>query len=357
MEKVKTKYPDITELEIAEILTDSTSTSKNPFKKYGIDIENDAVIKEQDRIHKHYVVVGTIMFASSLATISIVYLYYIHNKNRKIEDISKLIERINRKDYRMEIDGLSEDELSILKTELYKMTIMLKEQAENSTKDKNSLKDSLSDISHQLKTPLTSIMISLDNLIDNPNMDEENRNFFLSTIKRETSNISFLIQSLLKLSKLDTNTVNFAKNKTTIETLLKNSIKNVSLLADLRNVSIELKGDTKAKVECDSSWQTEAITNILKNAIEHSDEDGKVIIETEDNKIYTSIAITDGGTPIAKKDIPHLFERFYRGENANPESVGIGLALAKSIVKEDNGSIEVESSKSKGTTFTIKYYK
>lgn len=354
---IKTEYPNLTELELMEILNSSKTTDANILKKYGLDYTKYSIIRNQDELHRRYLIIGTVVFATSLVIISTVYLYYIHDKNSKIRDISKLIERINRKDYSMEIDSSTEDELSILKTELYKMTIMLKEQAENSINDKNSLKDSLSDISHQLKTPLTSIMISLDNLIDNPDMDMSTRQSFLSTIKRETSNINFLIQSLLKLSRLDTNTVEFIKDTTSIERLLQKSLLDVSMLADLKDVTVDFKGDLSAEIRCDFSWQKEAITNILKNAIEHSTEGTTITITVEKNKIYTSIAINNRGIPISKKDIPHLFERFYRGENANPESIGIGLALSKSIIKQDGGSIEVESNLKNGTTFTIKYYK
>lgn len=251
---------------------------------------------------------------------------------------------------------MSEDELSILKNEIYKTTVMLKENAENSNKEKLELKDSLSDISHQLKTPLTSILIMLDNLIDDPQMDENIREDFIRDIKREINSINFLVQSILKLSKLDTNTVNFIEEKNDLNEIVNQAIKNVTMLSDLKNVSVILKSNSNSIIKCDFKWQVEAISNIIKNCIEHSNKDSEVIITIEDNKAYSKITIKDSGIGIDKEDLPHIFERFYKGKNATPDSIGIGLSLAQTIIKKDNGTISVKSS-NKGTTFTIKYFK
>lgn len=350
------KYPSIDEKDLLRTLLEGPDESDDILKKYGIDIEREASILEIENLHDKFLVLDVTFVIFTVTIISVIYIYYINDKEKKIKEITLLIERINEKDYSLDIDRVTEDELSILKSELYKTTIMLKEQAENSLKDKLSLKDSLSDISHQLKTPLTSIMISIDNLLDNPDMAEEDRVEFLKTIKRENANINFLVQSLLKLSRLDTNTVHFLREEVTLEKLVNSSLEAVSLLADLNDNQLVKRGNFSSTVTCDPIWQKEAIANILKNAVEHSPEGSPVIIEASSNKIYSSLAIKNEGEPIDKKDIPHLFERFYRGKNANKESVGIGLALAKSIVKSDKGNIEVESSKD-GTTFTIKYYK
>ena len=232
---------------------------------------------------------------------------------------------------------------------------MLKESAENSNQDKINLKKSLEDISHQLKTPLTSILILLDNLIDDQNMNIETRNDFLTDIKREIININFLVQSILKLSKFDANTIHFIKEETTLNKIIKEAVKNVSTLCDLRNIKIEINGDEDAKIICDAKWQIEAITNILKNSIEHSQDNHKIVVKYEKNNIYSNIEIQDYGEGISKKDLKHIFERFYKGENASKDSIGIGLALSKTIIEEDNGTISVESNEN-GTKFTIKYY-
>jgi signal transduction histidine kinase len=233
---------------------------------------------------------------------------------------------------------------------------MLKEDAENSKKDKLDLKRSLSDISHQLKTPLTSILIILDNLIDNPDMEEDTREDFIRDIKREITNITFLVQSILKLSKLDTNTVDFIKENIYLKDIVNEAIKNLASVCDLKNIKIKTKLDEKAKIKGDLKWQVEAITNIIKNSLEHSNEFSEILIEVTDNLAYSEVLIKDNGSGIQKEDLPHIFERFYKGKNATNDSVGIGLSLAKSIIEKDNGTIMVQSS-DKGTTFTIKYYK
>ena len=284
------------------------------------------------------------------------FLCFNNKKDKEINKITKFLEQINRRNYKLELDDMSEDELSILKNEIYKTTIMLKEAAENSNKEKLELKESLSDISHQLKTPLTSILIILDNLIDDPEMDKNTREDFIKDIKREINSISFLVQSILKLSKLDTNTINFIEEEIELKKLINQAIKNVSMLSDLRNVNVKLKIKSNPVIKCDFKWQVEAISNILKNCIEHSNNDSDVIVTIEDNKIYSKITIKDSGGGIDKEDLPHIFERFYKGKNATPDSIGIGLSLAKTIIEKDNGTINVESDNN-GTEFTIKYFK
>ena len=233
---------------------------------------------------------------------------------------------------------------------------MLKESADNSIKDKKELKNSLEDISHQLKTPLTSILIMLDNLIDEPDMESKMRDEFVRDIKREVTNINFLVQAILKLSKFDSNTVDFIREKNHMKSIIDKSIQNVSTLCDLKNVEIETKGCENAILYCDFRWQVEAITNIIKNCIDHSKEGSKVVINYGENKVYSFINIEDFGEGISKKDLPHIFERFYKGENASEDSIGIGLALSKTIIENDNGNISVDSSK-EGTEFQIKYFK
>ena len=292
----------------------------------------------------------------TIASLCILYFRYNYKRKNDIKDIIKYIEQINRRNYELEIDTISEDELSILKNEIYKTAVMLKEAALNSNKDKLNLKKSLEDISHQLKTPLTSILVLLDNLIDEPDMDSSIRNDFIIDIKRNVININFLVQALLKLSKFDANTVHFIKKENDLEMIAKEAIKNVSTLCDLRNINIKLTTLENAKVECDAKWQIEAITNIIKNAIEHSKDNSSIIINIDNNRVYSKIEVIDFGDGISKRDIKHIFERFYKGENATSNSIGIGLALAKTIIEEDRGTIAVESNES-NTKFTIKYFK
>ena len=353
--KVKEDYPDVSENEIIGILN-SKNSNENILKKYGIDILKDNVLLENEKVQYVFLLLNIGALVITIAITIIIFTIYEKDKDKELKEITKYIEEINRKNYSLKIDGISEDELSILKNEIYKTTIMLKESAENSKKDKIELKKSLEDISHQIKTPLTSILIILDNLIDNPNMDESTRYEFIRDVKREVVNINFLIQAILKLSSLESNTVSYIKEKNNMNTILESAIKNVSTLCDLKNVEIELKDKPDIELVCDSKWQIEALTNILKNCIEHSKSGGKVIISCENNNAYIQLVIKDFGDGISKKDLPHIFERFYKGENSTPDSIGIGLALSKAIIEQDNGKIDVKSDNN-GTQFIIKYFR
>ena len=353
---IKDKYPEITDKEIAEIINSDEFETNDFFTKYGIDINNKSILIKNDKDYHIFLVINMSFLTITIIILLILYIRYNHKKENDIKDIIKCIEQINKKNYELQIDSISEDELSILKNEIYKTTIMLKESAENSNKDKLNLKKSLEDISHQLKTPLTSILVMLDNIIEDPDMDINIRNDFVRDIKRNVVNINFLVQALLKLSKFDANTVHFIKQENDLKTIIKESIKNVSSLCDLRNINIEFNAKDKSKIVCDAKWQIEAITNIIKNAVDHSKNNSTVTINLSNNNVYSMIEIIDKGEGISKKDISHIFERFYKGENATSDSIGIGLALAKTIIEEDNGSISVESNKI-GTKFIIKYFK
>lgn len=353
---IKKDYPKITDKEIIEIINNDTLKTNDFFNKYGIDVNNKSILIKNDRDYHKFLAINLSFLTITVVILLIIYIRYNYKKEKDIKDIIKCIEQINKKNYEIQIDSISEDELSILKNEIYKTTIMLKEAAENSSKDKLNLKKSLEDISHQLKTPLTSILVMLDNIIEDSNMEEKIRNDFIVDIKRNVLNINFLVQSLLKLSKFDANTVHFVKQENDLKTIVEESIKNVSTLCDLRNINIKLNIKENSKIICDDKWQIEALTNIIKNAIEHSKNNSNIIINIENNNVYSMIEVIDFGEGIAKKDIKHIFERFYRCKNTKTDSIGIGLALAKTIIEEDKGTISVESNKLE-TKFVIKYYK
>ena len=352
--KVKEKYPDIDNNDIVEILNNKEKTN-DLFKEYGI-LESDSYILENKDAFNTFLIINISYLIISIIIILFVYLHYEKNRRKEIKEITKLVERINNSDYQINLNDLTEDELSILKNEIYKTTIILKERAELSHQDKLELKKSLEDISHQLKTPLTSMLIILDNLIDDANMPKKLQEEFIHDLKREVLNINFLVQNLLKLTKFDVNTVKFNRKDILVSNLIKEVMKNTATLSDLKNIVINVKGNKNIKLNIDYNWQIEALTNILKNCLEHSYNNSEVDIEYSENKAYTKIDITDYGVGITKNDLPHIFERFYQSENALNESMGIGLSLAKSIIEKDNGRVFVQSNNHK-TTFTIKYFK
>ena len=357
IDNVLEKYPDIEKREIVEILNSSDKTNNEILREYGIELDKDSVILENNTDFQKFIIIDVSTLIVFILILSIIVFKYNHSESKKINEITKYIEEINRGNYRLNIEENTEDELSILKNELYKITIMLKEVAENSQKDKTTLKDSLSDISHQIKTPITSILIMLDNILSDENMPEDIKKDFIKDIKREIVNIKFLVESILKLSKIDSNSIKFIKKEVFIKDIINEAVKNVSMLSELKNIEIIVSGDDSIKTICDLKWQVEAITNILKNCIEHSYENKKIYINYNQNNMYTELKIEDNGTGIDAKDLPHIFERFYKGKNSSSDSVGIGLALSKSIIESNNGYIQVDSELNKGTTFIIKYLK
>lgn len=357
IDNVLEKYPDIEKREIVEILNSSDKTNNEILREYGIELDKDSVILENNTDFQKFIIIDISTLILFILILSIIFFKYNHSESKKINEITKYIEEINRGNYKLNIEENTEDELSILKNELYKITIMLKEVAENSQKDKTTLKDSLSDISHQIKTPITSILIMLDNILSDENMPEDIKKDFIKDIKREIINIKFLVESILKLSKIDSNSIKFIKKEVFIKDIINEAVKNVSMLSELKNIEIIVSGDDSIKTICDLKWQVEAITNILKNCIEHSYENKKIYINYNQNNMYTELKIEDNGTGIDAKDLPHIFERFYKGKNSSSDSVGIGLALSKSIIESNNGYIQVDSKLNKGTTFIIKYLK
>lgn len=357
IDNVLEKYPDIEKREIVEILNSSDKTNNEILREYGIELDKDSVILENNTDFQKFIIIDVSTLIVFILILSIIVFKYNHSESKKINEITKYIEEINRGNYKLNIEENTEDELSILKNELYKITIMLKEVAENSQKDKTTLKDSLSDISHQIKTPITSILIMLDNILSDENMPEDIKKDFIKDIKREIVNIKFLVESILKLSKIDSNSIKFIKKEVLIKDIINEAVKNVSMLSELKNIEIIVLGDDSIKTICDLKWQVEAITNILKNCIEHSYENRKIYINYNQNNMYTELKIEDNGTGIDAKDLPHIFERFYKGKNSSSDSVGIGLALSKSIIESNNGYIQVDSKLNKGTTFIIKYLK
>lgn len=352
---LKTKYPLLSENEIITILNQESKETFT-FKKYGLNTDKEAILIDNYKTYNKFLLINTAITITFLIIITTVFFIYNRKKEKNINEIIEYIKQINKRNYELKIDSISEDELSILKNEIYKTTIMLKEIAENSKNDKQNLKKCLEDISHQIRTPLTSIIIMLDNIIEDQKMDEKTKNNFIREIKRNILNINFLVENLLKLSKFDSNTIEYKKENTILANIIQNSIKNVSTLCDLKNIKIIVKGEENTKILCDFKWQVEAITNILKNCIEYSEENQKIYIEYSQNNVYTKVTIKDFGEGISAKDLPNIFDRFYKGKNSSKDSIGIGLALSKAIIEEDNGNIEVVSS-NKGTVFTIKYYR
>lgn len=350
---VKKNYPNVSNKELSDIL--NGKSDYNYLNEYGIDVDDEFALISMNKENKKIFIINNVILGSFILVLSIILIINKNYENNKLEEIIHLIEEINKKNYNLNIKGTDETMISKLKNEMYKTVVMLKNDADNSLKDKLIIKTYLEDISHQLKTPLTVINISLDNLIDNPNMDEKNRNEFISKISKEVTNINNLIQNLLKLSKFEVNVINFVNKSVSIKEFINKIVDKISLIADLKNINIKVNILNDFNLNIDLNWQIEALSNIVKNAIEHSNENDIVYINCNDNKIYSKIEIINNGI-INDKDLNKIFDRFYTNKKGYCESVGIGLSLAKNIIEKNNGKIDVYSKDGK-TIFTIKYYK
>lgn len=275
---------------------------------------------------------------------------------REIEELSDYLRRITSGEYSLDIRDNSEGELSILKSDIYKVTLMLSEQGSVLQEDKIKLTNAISDISHQLKTPLTSMMMMAD-LLSDPKLNEEKRVEFTRNIGVQLERIEWLVSSLLKLSKIDAGTAVFKKEQVVVLDLIRKAIDPVLIPIDIKQVTLVVEEDATVSFLGDLNWTAEAILNILKNAVEHSKEKGTINISFSENALSTEITIKDDGKGIPKEDLPYIFKRFYKGKNANEDSVGIGLAMAHSIIRSQGGSVEVISQAGQGAKFQIKFYK
>lgn len=358
IEYIIKENPTIDTKNIIQILNSNEyKDGEEELKKYGINIEEvNSIIAVQKQMKTNIILNIILIVLFSVLYMAIIFIY-LKQRDKKINQITQYINEIKNRKYDLNINENSEDELSNLKNELYKITIMLKEESEISRQDKEKIKMSVEDISHQLKTPLTSIMIMLDNLKDNPNMDEDTKQKFIFEISKQVDWINWLVISILKLSRLEANVVKFSDNKINVKKFIDEIIDNLEIPIEIKNQKIIIEGNKDVSFIGDYKWQQEAITNIIKNAIEHNKKNGKITIKYEENVLFTKITIIDEGQGIDKEDLKHIFERFYKAQNSSDNSVGIGLSLAKNIIEKNNGMINCKSEIGNGTEFIVKYMK
>lgn len=357
VDKIVEKYPDVEEEEIIKILNGTEQSQKKYIlEKYGYT-QNTVAIEEISKERSSFIKIDIAIIIAGGIAVTIVILSYNKKREEKISDINSYIGKVNSGNYELKIEENGEDELTKLRNELYKTTVLLRETAENSEKEKTNLSNSLTDISHQLKTPLTSIRIMIDNIQNNPDMDEKTRNEFIEDISKQIDWISSLVISLLKLAKFDAGSIVMRDEEINVKKLIQNIISNLAILIDIKDIKIEENISEQITLFADYNWQLEALTNIIKNCVEHSFDGGKIKIEAESNSVFTKIIIADEGEGIEKKDLNRIFERFYKSAKSSENSIGIGLALSKTIIEKERGYIKVESEVGKGTKFEIKYLK
>lgn len=344
------KYQSVYEGGIENILMDTNDTSATRITiRDKVLLEDEIIYNKQDSVVVESIITSLVSNILLLTSVIIIFYFYEKNKARKMDEIFRMVEEVSMGNYSVDFEKYSEDELSIVRDNLYKITKKLKEESVNSKSDREVLKNSLDNISHQLKTPITAISISLDNILDNDLTDDKRREFLFS-IKKEISNINFLIKSMLQLSRLSSNVVKFNRKENSLLNIINESLDRVDLLRDLKNIKVEVIGEDSF-VLCDFHWEIEALSNIIKNAIEHSENDDTIKIELYSCEAFKSVKITNHGI---LKDKDKIFKRFYSGKETS-DSIGIGLVLSKDIVERDNGKIYVDSNFNV-TTFEIKYF-
>lgn len=295
-----------------------------------------------------------VLFFVFTALLITIYSWEIKKRRDKLQQLNTYLSLICAGKYDLDIADNEEGQISILKNNLYKVIVLLRSQNAMLEKDKVYLADALANISHQLKTPLTSMMVMTELL--EREQDEAKRKQFVETIDKQLEKMKWLITYLLKLSKLDAGTIVFHTDEIALEEVLEASIEPYLLTMDLRNIHVE-KGKLEGTIRGDFNWMCEAVGNIVKNCMEHMEDGGHLYVETKDYSLYQSLILRDDGCGIEKDELPHIFKRFYNGKREKKDSVGIGLALSKAIVEKEEGKILVKSEVGKGTEFEIRFYK
>lgn len=304
-------------------------------------------------------IIGTatgVIVLLTVVSLSTIYILNTAKRYKKIKELSSYLTRISNGDFSLDVRDNVEGELSILKSEIYKVTQKLVEYTETLEKEKVQLSDFLADISHQLKTPLTSMTLMCE-LLSDPDLPDEKRQEFIECIHSQLERIEWLVLSLLKMSRLDAGVVSMKQEEIEVMDLIDKALIPVSMDAELKDIDISISAENVMKIRCDIQWTCEALINILKNCVEHTAPKGSIKITAGENPIHYEITIEDNGSGIDKEDIPHVFTRFYKGKNASKDSVGIGLAMARSIIRNQNGDITLESKKNAGSKFTVRLYK
>jgi len=373
MENVISQYPAFDMEEVAIILNKSyseleSSTTSEEFysilRKNGIT-DNTFYIKDMSDIRNVNIIVSTLIIGVMSVLFIICFYIYLRRRKNAIVQLQDYMDKISRGNYELEINDNSEDELSSLKNSLYKIMVYMKEQADSARIKKVMLAQSVSDISHQLKTPLTSTQILLDNLNDNPDMEYATRKKFIYEALNQVNGMSWMIVTMLKLSRIDAGVVEFNNETISINKIIEEAVGNLEVIAEIKNVNIEKYIDNHNEnklnksdiyINGDYNWNREALQNIIKNAIEHSNDKGTVKINITDNDVYTAVYITNRGDKLSDQRQKQIFERYYSEAKYEDNSMGIGLPLAKAVIEKQGGYISVESDDEE-TVFIVKYIK
>ena len=288
---------------------------------------------------------------------TVLHLFSTRKRYRRIRQLSLNIDQVLHGDDTLTFSDYREGELSILKIEIDKMLVRLREQAEDLKADSQYLSSSLADISHQIRTPLTSIHLVLS-LLSEPGLPKEERRSLTQQLSILISRIDWLIEALLKLSRLDAGTVSLNQEYVFVRDLVAAAVTPLEISMELREQQFSFTGANGSEAfRGDFAWTAEALGNLLKNCMEHTPPGGEILVSSSDNAIFTELIVEDNGPGFAVEDLPRLFERFYKGKNSGEESIGIGLSLSRTILSRQNATIKAENRPSGGARFIIHFYK
>lgn len=297
------------------------------------------------------------IFLGCAAFFCLVEFLLYRRRERKLKELTLYLLKLQDGAELPPFESFEEGQLGVLQSEIYKMVNLLDEETKKSKRQNHYLADMLSDISHQIKTPLAGITLMTD-LLKDPDLPEEKREEFVEKINRQTEKITWLVRNLLTLAQLEADMLKLKKENVSARELVETTIGPLNILAELRGVELQTSIPEGTALTCDKAWTAEALSNVIKNCIEHvSPEAGKhVWISVTENNFAVTFTIQDDGPGIPAEELPHIFERFYKGKNSSKNSVGIGLSMARQLFLQQNGTIEAASEPGKGTTFRIRFY-
>ncbi len=355
---VAQKYPQA-EPQVVQDLSAPDAASvrlgRQVLEKYGLGDMGAAANGVAPGLLARLLPAGLMLIGLVCAGFILLQMAYRRAVSAQVARLSAYLRQIDAGDYALDVRDNGEGSFSLLKNDLYKVTVRLREQAELLQRDKTALSNLIADISHQIKTPLTSLGVLADLLAEDP--PEEDRRAFVERLRAQLGRIQWLVAALLKLAHLDTGTAAFKSEPVDLGELVRRAIEPLQIPLEIKRQRLEIRGDESASFTGDLNWSAEALTNVVKNCVEHTPEGGKIEITYAANALYAEITVSDDGEGITGQDLPNIFNRFYRGANAGENSVGIGLALAKAIFTAQGGDINVRSERGVGTTFDIRVFR
>lgn len=367
---LRKEMPSLSDKELMDLIKDPDEIEHRLergellLQKYGYD---DWFFAKQERENMWQLILfnSSVIFITALTCIL---MYALHRRrvHREVRRLQRYFDDLNHGSYDLEPGQAVEGDLSMLQSDIFKVTQLLRTSAEREKAKSEDLSRWLADISHQLKTPIASIRINLDNLLDDPDMPPDLQHDFLKECSMQLEWISSLVMTLLKLARIDAGTVELKKEEMDLMAVAREAEQKLGILSEIAQVEVVWESEPRGELIDpadigevpmigDPAWQLEAVSNILKNCIEHSPAGSKVYLSMRNTAVFKELTIRDTGEGINEEDLPHIFERFYRAQNATRESVGIGLSLANSVVEAGGGKIMVTSEKGEGTTFIIRY--